>query len=187
MITITQHCLHCQSDTLVRNGHAPNGKQLYRCRPCGRQSRENPNPSAYPEARREGILSAYQERSSLRGLTRIFGVSRTTVSSWIKKSNPVACLMHHLAHPRSKGSHCYNAGVGRTVVVCAQKNQPLLDLDCALPSHAASSRLCSWGSEQKDVSAIVGGYSRRVSPGLLLHRFLDGLRGSASRETTFWA
>ena len=26
-----------------------------------------------------------QERSSLRGLTRTFGVSRTTVSKWIKK------------------------------------------------------------------------------------------------------
>ncbi len=26
-----------------------------------------------------------QERSSLRGLTRTFGVSRTTVSNWIKK------------------------------------------------------------------------------------------------------
>ena len=35
--------------------------------------------------RREEILHAYQERSSLRGLTRTFGVSRTTVSSWIKK------------------------------------------------------------------------------------------------------
>ena len=31
------------------------------------------------------MLHAYQERSSLRGLTRTFGVSRTTVSSWIKK------------------------------------------------------------------------------------------------------
>ena len=59
MVTITQHCLHCQSDTLVRNGHAPNGKQLYRCHACGRQSRENPTPSVYPEARREEILSAY--------------------------------------------------------------------------------------------------------------------------------
>ncbi len=73
MVTITLHCPHCQSDALVRNGHAPNGKQLYRCRACGRQSRENPTPHAY------------QERSSLRGLTRTFGVSRTTVLSWIKK------------------------------------------------------------------------------------------------------
>src|SRR2546425_8154151 len=58
MVTITLHCPYCQSDALVRNGHAPNGKQLYRCRTCGRQSRENPTPHAYPEARREEILHA---------------------------------------------------------------------------------------------------------------------------------
>src|SRR5947209_741286 len=85
MVTVTLHCPHCQSDALVRNGHAPNGKQLYLCRSCRRQSRENPTPHAYPQARREEILHAYQERSSLRGLTRTFGVSRTTVSTWIKK------------------------------------------------------------------------------------------------------
>jgi transposase-like protein len=85
MVTISLPCSHCQSDALVRNGHAPNGKRLYRCRACGRQSRENPTPHAYPEARREEILHASQERSSLRGLTRTFGVSRTTVSKWIKK------------------------------------------------------------------------------------------------------
>jgi transposase-like protein len=37
------------------------------------------------ELRREEIVHTYQERSSLRGLTRTFGVSRVTVSSWIKK------------------------------------------------------------------------------------------------------
>jgi IS1 family transposase len=58
VVTITVHCPHCQSDALVRNGHAPNGKQLYRCRACGQQSRENPTPHAYPEARREEILNA---------------------------------------------------------------------------------------------------------------------------------
>lgn len=85
MVTITRYCQHCRSDSLVRNGHAPHGKHLYRCRACGRQSRETPTPHAYPPARREEILAAYQERSSLRGLTRTFGVSRTTVSRWIKK------------------------------------------------------------------------------------------------------
>ena len=58
MVTLTLHCSHCQSDALVRNGHAPNGKQLYRCHACGRQSRENPTPHAYPEARRKEILHA---------------------------------------------------------------------------------------------------------------------------------
>jgi transposase-like protein len=85
MVTITLHCPHCESDALIRNGHAPHGKQLYRCHACARQGRENPTPHAYPESRREEILHAYQERSSLGGLTRTFGVSRTTVSHWIKK------------------------------------------------------------------------------------------------------
>ena len=43
-------------------------------------------PTPIRELRREEILHAYQERSSLRGLTRTFGVSRTTVLSWIKKT-----------------------------------------------------------------------------------------------------
>ncbi|TMC14592.1 MAG: IS1 family transposase [Chloroflexi bacterium] len=85
MVTITVRCSYCGSDKLKRNGHAPNGKQRYYCKDCKKQSRENPTPYVYPEERREEILRAYQERSSLRGLTRTFGVARNTVSKWIKK------------------------------------------------------------------------------------------------------
>ncbi len=61
-------------------------KQLYRCRVCGRQSRENSTPNAYPEARREEILQASQEREPpARPHAHGLRVSRTTVSSWIKK------------------------------------------------------------------------------------------------------
>jgi len=85
MVTITVTCPHCQSDQLIKYGHAAHGKQKYRCQACGRQSRQAPTPHAYPAAERETILRAYEERSSLRGLTRTFGVSRTTVSDWLKK------------------------------------------------------------------------------------------------------
>ncbi len=78
MVTLTLRCVHCRSEALVRNGRAPNGKQKYLCRTCGRQSRENPTPHAYPEERREEILRAYQERSSLRGLERTDCASRAT-------------------------------------------------------------------------------------------------------------
>ncbi len=44
MVTITLCCPHCGSEALVRDGHAPNGKQKYRCHACGRRSRENPTP-----------------------------------------------------------------------------------------------------------------------------------------------
>jgi transposase-like protein len=78
-------CRHCGSETLVRYGKAPNGKQKYLCRTCRRQSRDNPGSAAYSAARKEEILRAYQERSSLRGLQRTFGVSRQTVTAWLKK------------------------------------------------------------------------------------------------------
>ncbi|HMG35757.1 MAG TPA: helix-turn-helix domain-containing protein [Blastocatellia bacterium] len=54
------------------------------CRDCGRQSRDKPQTSGYSRERREEILRAYQESGSIRGLARIFGVSRNTVSSWLK-------------------------------------------------------------------------------------------------------
>ncbi len=147
MVTITLHCAHCGSEALVRDGHAPNGKQKYRCHACGRRSRENPTPNAYPEARREEILPAYQERSSLRGLTRTFGVSRTTVSPWIKKSSSASSLSYNPPRPGSEGSHVHDAGTGRTVVVCAQKSARLLDVDGPVPQDPSSGGLCSWGSE----------------------------------------
>ena len=80
-------CRHCGGDDVVENGIAPNnGKQEYLCRACGRQSREDPSPNGYTQDRKEEILRAYQEeRSSLRGLTRTFGVSPTTVIGWLKK------------------------------------------------------------------------------------------------------
>jgi transposase-like protein len=90
MIAISLICQHCGSDQLVRNGHAANGKQRYKCRACGRLSRESPAPNGYPDQRRADILSAYQERSSLRGLERTFGVSRNTVAAWLKKGEQLS-------------------------------------------------------------------------------------------------
>jgi transposase-like protein len=90
MVVITVRCPHCDSPDIVKNGRAPNRKQNYRCRACGRQSRENPTPHVTSQARREELLRAYQERRSLRGLERTFKVSRNTVTAWIKKSSTTA-------------------------------------------------------------------------------------------------
>jgi transposase-like protein len=42
-------------------------------------------------------LRAYEERSSLRGINRTFGVARNTVSKWIKKSSQPARPEHDAA------------------------------------------------------------------------------------------
>jgi transposase-like protein len=86
MVTITVCCHYCGSKDVVRNGHASNGKQKYRCTSCKRQSRENPANNGYTQERREEILRSSQERSSVRGLTRTFGVARNTVKGWLKKT-----------------------------------------------------------------------------------------------------
>jgi transposase-like protein len=83
-------CYHCGGDKLVRNGLTQNGKQRYLCSDCGRMSRDDPQANGYTEAEREQILRAYHERSSLRGLSRTFGVSRNTVTSWLKKRGGAA-------------------------------------------------------------------------------------------------
>jgi transposase-like protein len=96
MIAITVICRHCGSPNLTKYGIAPNGKQKYLCRTCERQSRANPGTTAYSEQQRETILRAYQERSSLRGLERTFGVARSTVIGWLKKAQCLTTLTQTL-------------------------------------------------------------------------------------------
>jgi len=38
-----------------------------------------------PEEKKELVINVYQERSSMRGIERTFGVSRRTVSAWLKE------------------------------------------------------------------------------------------------------
>ena len=85
MKTSTRTCPGCGSDHVVRDGRSPNRKQRYWCRACNLSHRDDPEPRGYSEQEKEVILKAYQERTSLRGLERVFGVSRKTISEWLKK------------------------------------------------------------------------------------------------------
>ncbi|MBK8183269.1 MAG: IS1 family transposase [Candidatus Competibacteraceae bacterium] len=89
------NCYHCGSERTRKHGKTRNGKQRYQCRACGRSFREQPEAPGYTDAAKAQILRAYQERTSLRGLTRIFGVSRNTVSKWLKKSPESAAFGGH--------------------------------------------------------------------------------------------
>jgi transposase-like protein len=87
MVTLQITCRHCSSENVVRNGRTSKSKQRFLCKDCSKNSREDPQPNGYTDDEREQILRAYQERSSLRGLSRTFGVSRNTVTSWLEKSS----------------------------------------------------------------------------------------------------
>ena len=78
-------CSHCGSEKLVKDGFSPTGKQRYRCRGCGKRSRENPwaGVGLEQEAR---VLALANERMSQRGIARALKISRGTVVSILKKT-----------------------------------------------------------------------------------------------------
>jgi insertion element IS1 protein InsB len=90
-------CHHCHSSHTIRHGYTRKGKQRYRCHTCARSFVRDPGTAAYDPARKEEILRAYHERASLRGLSRIFGVSRNTVTRWLKKADSLPPLEQTLA------------------------------------------------------------------------------------------
>jgi hypothetical protein len=158
MVTIPLHCPHCQSEALVRNGHVPNGKQLYRCRACGRQSRENP--------------TARRSRTPLKNAA-VCEVLRAPLGSRTRPC-PVG----------SKKELSFRLGGQRCWPRMPKIPRPrLLDVDGPLSPDAASGGICGWGSEQPDVPAVVGGHCRGISAGALLHGLVGGLRGGDSRGT----
>ena len=87
IITTIQHqCRKCGSTDIVKNGRNQCGSQQYLGTDCRAIGVLTPQHDYSPE-RQEDILRAYQERPSMRGISRIFGVSRKTLVAWIKKKS----------------------------------------------------------------------------------------------------
>jgi insertion element IS1 protein InsB len=82
-VSITYKCRVCGSTNIIRNGTNKCGSAQYHCKDCGAyrvlELRHEQDPT-----KREQVLRAYQERTSLRGLERIFGVARQTVLKWVR-------------------------------------------------------------------------------------------------------
>ena len=79
---VTYKCVRCESIDLVKNGHDYKGAQKYHCKNCGRYGTLQAQ-TGYSTRVREQVKGAVLERVSLRGIERIFGLSRRTVSRWL--------------------------------------------------------------------------------------------------------
>ncbi len=80
---ITHHCPNCGSIAIIRNGHDYKGAQKYQCHCCGAYGTLDAQPR-YTEEDKARIQRASQERVSMRGIRRIFGVARRTLARWLK-------------------------------------------------------------------------------------------------------
>jgi transposase-like protein len=78
-----RHCPNCESLDIIRNGSDYKGDQKYHCHHCGGYGTLNPK-ARYSQVEKAQVLKAYQERASMRGIRRIFGVVPQTLLRWIK-------------------------------------------------------------------------------------------------------
>ena len=96
--TVVHVCLRCGSDSIRKNGHADNGAQRAKCLACGSTFVLQPKGARYDQKFKDQVVSAYQDRMSLRGITRTFGVCRKTILRWVgEKSGPASRLRGHAA------------------------------------------------------------------------------------------
>ena len=89
-------CRKCGSTNIVKNGHDYKGSQKYLCLDCKSYGTLDKAREPDPKTRQEA-LDSYFERVSMRGVKRIFGVSRYYLAQWLlslfKKLPPLATTL----------------------------------------------------------------------------------------------
>jgi transposase-like protein len=81
---VTFHCPKCDSANVVKNGKNSAGSQQFLCKDCGKSAVMYPKYER-SEAEKEQILSTYRERPSMRGVARLYHISRNTLKTLLKK------------------------------------------------------------------------------------------------------
>ncbi len=81
---VTFHCPRCNSVNVVKNGKNSAGSQQFLCKDCGKSAVMYPKHQR-TEAEKEQILATYRERPSMRGVARLYHISRNTLKAMLKK------------------------------------------------------------------------------------------------------
>ncbi len=77
-------CPDCQSQNVIRFGRTRGGWPRFRCKDCKVTFWDAPQRT-HSEVFKEQVLTAYQERCSMRGIARTFKISRNTLVKWLKE------------------------------------------------------------------------------------------------------
>lgn len=78
-------CPEYTSGKVIRFGFNAYGVQRFRCQECGRAFIRESDRRGYTQEFKEQVLAAYQERASMRGISRVFGIDRNTLTAWLKE------------------------------------------------------------------------------------------------------
>ena len=101
--TVVHACPHCGGERLQKNGHTQRGAQRARCVECARTFTLSPTGPKHGQKIKEQVLAAYQDRMSLRGIHRTFGVCYMTVMRWLGEKNRATPSVRGHASAQRKG------------------------------------------------------------------------------------
>ena len=79
------NCPSCQSSKIVKNGLIHNGKQNYRCKDCGRQFVENPQPKLLSQQTKDLVDKLLLEKIPLAGIARVGDVSEVWLQGYVNR------------------------------------------------------------------------------------------------------
>jgi len=79
------NCRHCGSCSVVKFGIVAN-KQRYKCKDCGKNSRENDRRIKYSPQKKLKVLKMYLDNVGIRSIERLEGVSNPLIIRWIRNS-----------------------------------------------------------------------------------------------------
>lgn len=79
------NCPECGSQSVVKNGFSPAGKQKYKCSDCRKQFVLQPERQAVSEERKADVERLLLERISLRGIARSMKISRRWLQNYVNK------------------------------------------------------------------------------------------------------
>ena len=78
------YCPKCKSSQTKKNG-LRRGKQSFKCKDCGYQYVENPQPRAYPTEVKQLCLKMYLNGMGFRAIARVTEIDHTTIINWVKE------------------------------------------------------------------------------------------------------
>ena len=79
------HCPKCKSSQSKKNGFR-RGKQSYRCKNCGCQYVENPQPKGYSLEVKQLCLKMYLNGMGFRAISRVTEIDHTTIINWVEEA-----------------------------------------------------------------------------------------------------
>lgn len=169
MILEIKSCSKCGSTALVNNGRNGVGNPRYKCKDC--QFSGVIKSRRADESTKELVVKASQERSSLRGLSRTFGIGRQTASNWIKKS-PVASW--HRPHASSREENG-RFGIGWVVVIRLLQTGKKVGLDSIMPPNKANRIVLHWRPKREKLQSFLAACPQEIPSMLVFQRLLGRL------------